>query len=173
MGQEFPFSRLARLARLARAAALCALFLLPAGCSPAPAGPSIVVVTVDTLRADHLGSYGYFRDTSPNLDRFARKSLLFENVYSTAAATLPAHVALWTSRYPNATGVFANPYNFSTRDSAAPRLLAQWLRDGGWQTAAFVSATPVAADTGLPAGFEHYEGPSYSMRPAAETTAKA
>jgi arylsulfatase A-like enzyme len=167
LAQGFSFSW---PATVARAAALCVLVALGAGCAPSPPRPSIVVVTIDTLRADHLGSYGYFRDTSPGLDRFAHEALVFENAYSTAAVTLPAHVALWTSRYPNDTGVFRNKHSFSPRQAAAPRLFAQWLRDAGWRTGAFVSATPVAADTGLPNGFEVYEGPSYSMRPAAETT---
>lgn len=170
MGQGVSFSR---LAAVACAGALLVFPALFGGCVPGPSGPSIVVVTIDTLRADHLGSYGYFRDTSPSLDRFARESLLFENAFSTAAVTLPAHVALWTSRYPNDTGIFRNKFIFSPQGIGPPRLFAQWLRDGGWRTAAFVSATPLGAETGLPAGFERYKGPGHSMRPAADTTDRA
>jgi arylsulfatase A-like enzyme len=147
----------------------CAALSLPA-CEQAPTGPAIVVVTIDTLRADHLGSYGYFRDTSGAFDRFARESLLFENAYSTAAATLPAHVALWTSRHPNQTGVLRNRDNFAPRADGAPRLLAQWLRAAGWRTAAFVSASSLAADTGIHTGFEVFDAPRRSTRSGAITT---
>ena len=78
-------------------------------CSPECGRPlrSIVVITIDTLRADHLGCYGYYRETSPFIDRLAHEAVLFENVVTPIATTLPAHVSLWTSLHPLETGIFA------------------------------------------------------------------
>ena len=69
--------------------ALAAL-LAPLGCSGPPSSPSFLILSIDTLRADHLGSYGYSRETSPNLDRFANRSVRFENAFAPAPWTLPA-----------------------------------------------------------------------------------
>jgi len=168
--QGVPFARRAEVGARAAALALAALLL---ACAPAePPGPGLVVVTLDTLRADHLGSYGYFRDTAPHLDRLARESLLFENAWATAASTLASHVALFTGRHANRTGVHRNRHNFVPRAGRPPRLLAQWLRDAGWRTGAFVSAPPVAPDTGLPHGFDTYDGPRFK-RDAFTTTERA
>jgi arylsulfatase A-like enzyme len=77
------------------------LALLVSACGDAavPAAsprPNIVLVSIDSLRADHLGSYGYARDTSPFLDRLAREGTRFENAISTTSWTLPAHAAMFT-----------------------------------------------------------------------------
>jgi predicted AlkP superfamily pyrophosphatase or phosphodiesterase len=84
--------------------AACAGEPPPASHSPAPRIPfepnPIVVIVVDTLRADHLSTYGYFRDTSPFIDSFADSAILFENAFTPIATTLPAHVSLWTGKYP-------------------------------------------------------------------------
>ena len=151
------------------------LVLAPACSSPEPIGndprPSIVVVTIDTLRADHLGCYGYPRDTSPHIDRFAEEALLFENAFSTIATTLPSHVSLWTSRYPLETGVLHNRVRFDVPEAPDRRIfLAQWLRDAGWDTAAFVSAKPLARTSGVQAGFAHYVDSEGEQRTADETT---
>ena len=62
---------------------------------------NVILICIDTLRADHLGCYGYSRDTSPHLDAFARESVFFENAYSTTAWTFPSHFAMFTARYPD------------------------------------------------------------------------
>src|SRR5580704_7462888 len=64
-----------------------------------PVAPNVLVIVVDTLRADHLSSYGYARPTSPNLDRLVRQGILFENAISTTSWSLPSHVSLLTGRY--------------------------------------------------------------------------
>ncbi|MFQ5720585.1 MAG: sulfatase-like hydrolase/transferase, partial [Acidobacteriota bacterium] len=78
-----------------------------AGCGPssvpAPSPsrrPNIVLISVDTLRPDHLGAYGYRRPTSPHIDSLARRGMVFDNAVSTAPWTLPAHISLLTGRYP-------------------------------------------------------------------------
>jgi Sulfatase len=64
-----------------------------------PQAPNILVIVVDTLRADHLSSYGYSRRTSPNIDRLVRKGVVFENAVSACSWTYPSHVSLVTGRY--------------------------------------------------------------------------
>ena len=114
--------------------------------------PPIVFITLDTTRADRLGTYGYFRDTTPALDAFAEEAIVFERAISVMATTLPAHVSLFTGMYPLQTGVVAN----GTRINALGpdvRFLAQMLSDLGYGAAGFVSASPVKARTGMDAGF--------------------
>ena len=122
---------------------------------PAP----LVVVTIDTLRADRLGCYGYFRDTSPYIDRFSREAVLYESAITLMPTTLPAHTALWTSMYPLQTGVLDNSKTVQTSDTGV-RFFAEMMRDAGYTTAGFVSASPVKSRTGINTGFEHYDEPA-------------
>ena len=89
---------------------MLAILALGLGCGQPARRPSIVLITIDTLRADHLGCYGYFRDTSPTIDQLAREGILFERVVTSMSTTLPAHTSLFTSSYPARNGVLAN-YN--------------------------------------------------------------
>ena len=73
-----------------------------------PGKPDVVIITVDTLRADHLGCYGYFRETSPHIDALARESLVFESCLAPMATTLPTHTSLFTATWPIEHGVLAN-----------------------------------------------------------------
>jgi arylsulfatase len=179
------------LAASTRVLGATALLSLAAACvDPGPRElPSIVLITVDTLRADHLGCYGYVRNTSPNLDRFAEQALLFENAVTTLPTTLSAHVSLMTSTTTVTHGVKRNlPRNTalpswvdtasepmgetpvgSGRDGPKLPTLAQLLRDLDYATAAFVSATPLKAHTGLQLGFDVYNQPDVGQRTAAET----
>jgi arylsulfatase A-like enzyme len=131
-----------------------------------------VVVTIDTLRADHLGCYGYFRDTSPTLDALAERSVLFRHAVTTIATTLPAHVALFTSRYPLETGVVSTGRKMVRRRQAGSsiRFFAELLAAMGYRTTAFVSATPVKKSTGLDAGFGSFDEPEIGGRKARQTT---
>ena len=131
--------------------------------------PPIVFITLDTTRANRLGTYGYFRDTTPALDAFAEEAIVFERAISVMATTLPAHVSLFTGMYPLQTGVVAN----GTRINALGpdvRFLAQMLSDLGYGTAGFVSASPVKARTGMDAGFEVFNEPEKGQRPGGDTT---
>jgi arylsulfatase len=141
-----------RLPRRTLAFALAA-GLAGAACAPSGAGgrPNLLLITVDTLRADHLGCYGYGRDTSPNLDRLAAESLLFERAASPRAKTTPAVVSLLSGLYPHDHGV---------RDLAAPLdrpvpLLQERLREAGWFTAAIVGNFVLTRErSGLDRGFD-------------------
>src|SRR5205814_5556598 len=84
------------------------------------APPNILLITLDTTRADHLGAYGDARARTPNLDRLAAAGVLFERAITAAPLTLPAHASLLTGRYPFAHGV-RNNGNF-TLDAAVPTL---------------------------------------------------
>ena len=82
-----------------------------AGCAPEAedvSKRSIVLVSIDTLRADHLGCYGYFRDTSPVIDALAKQSVFFDMCLTPMATTLPAHASLLTGTYPIEHGVLGN-----------------------------------------------------------------
>jgi arylsulfatase A-like enzyme len=154
--------------------AACAGEPPPASHSPAPRIPfepnPIVVIVVDTLRADHLSTYGYFRDTSPFIDSFADSAILFENAFTPIATTLPAHVSLWTGKYPLQTGVLKNGSKFKRSSTSGVSFFAEMLKGIGYQTAAFVSAGPVKAKTGMDIGMDTYDEPEGSQRPSDETT---
>lgn len=116
---------------------------------------NILIITIDTLRADHISSYGYHLVTSPNLDRLAQKGIRFDQAYTTIPLTGPAHTSLFTGRYPQETGARVNGQPLA-RD---PRLLTlpQILNKNGYATAAFVSAWPLKDRLArLDRGFEVY-----------------
>ncbi len=130
--------------------------------APTPATPtSILLITVDTLRADHLGCYGYFRDTSPNLDALARDSILFTRACAPMATTFPSHLSLFSGVYPSEHGYLSNTRLIEASFEPTPRLrsVAQMLKDAGYATAAFVSAAPVRDSTGLGIGFDFTSQP--------------
>jgi len=125
--------------------------------------PPLILITIDTLRADHLGCYGYPRNTSPHIDAFAAEALLFENAYAPMPTTLPSHVSLLTSSLPARHGVLSNfrylQIPMVTSDDSELRSVAQWLGEAGYQTAAFTSASPLSRGTGIDAGFAHFDAP--------------
>ncbi|HEX6885817.1 MAG TPA: sulfatase [Planctomycetota bacterium] len=137
-----------------------------AGLLPEP--PTIVWITIDTLRREHLSCYGYFRATTPNLDALAAEGLLFERAVSSVASTLPAHLTLLTGLYPHQHGMTSNRRGASVSYvSELGRLsLAEVLRRAGYRTAGFASATPLAAATGIGAGFETYAAPAAGAGPS-------
>jgi len=145
---------------LVLAAGLCTLIAACGGeSSPAVAAPNVLFVTVDTLRADHQGCYGYFRDTSPRIDALAEESILFERCGVPMATTLPSHVSMLTGAWPLEHGVLANVAHGGQAFRPSPGLLsvAEVLRDCGYRTAAFTSAKPLRQDSGVAAGFEHFD----------------
>ena len=166
----------ARVLRIAMSATLLALgsILLACKADPAPARPgrSIIVISIDTLRADHLGCYGYFRDTSPNLDALAEQSVFFDLCLTPIATTLPAHTSLFTGVYPIEHGLLIN-FKRTVRPFVpvpALRSFAQFAQERGYETAAFVSAVPVGSSTGIAAGFEVFDEPEGEERRAEQTS---
>ena len=118
-----------------------------------PAHPNIVLVTIDTLRADHCSTYGYPRPTTPHLDAVATAGTLFETAYTPMPTTLPAHAALFTSRFTREIGVRKNGVPLSERATT----LTEILRSAGYATAAFVSSFVLDERFGIQQGFELYD----------------
>lgn len=115
---------------------------------------NLVLVTIDTQRADRLGCYGYSKIETPNLDKLARRGVLFENAISTAPLTAPAHASMFTGVYPTVhkvrdTGGFILPNSQTT--------LAEILQGRGWDTAAFVGASVLKKSFGFGQGFAVYD----------------
>jgi arylsulfatase A-like enzyme len=138
---------------------LSLLSLLPlvgGGCSDAPAGRSIVIITLDTVRADHLGSYGYPLPTSPRMDELARRGVLFEAAYAPMPQTLPSHATLFTGHGPRVHGAVENAYVMAE----GTRSLAQMLEQRGYETAAFIAARILDDTTGIERGFATFDLPT-------------
>ena len=119
-----------------------------------------MIVTIDTLRADHVHAYGYHRETTPHLDALAAEGVLFERAYATDGDhAAVARVAL-LGVFPHQHGVTENRWRRQPfRDDGELRSVAQLLHDDGYTTAAFVSAAPVKRVTGIGAGFDVFEEP--------------
>jgi arylsulfatase A-like enzyme/Tfp pilus assembly protein PilF len=129
------------------------VFLLAAAVTSAP---NVVLVTIDTLRADRVGAYGYAGAHTPALDRLAREGVLLQDAVVQVPQTRPSHATILTG---------LQPYEHGLRDNYSPPLaagtptLATLLRAAGWDTAAFIGAYPVSRLSGLDQGFGVYEDP--------------
>lgn len=140
-----------RGAPLSLAVALAAL-IAACGSGPERAIRNVVLVSLDSLGAVHVGSYGYERDTTPTLDRLAEQGTLFENAYAQQVWTLTSHLTMVTGLYPQAHGA-------SKERPVSPGAvtLAEILRGQGFRTAAFTGIGGYAGpDSGLGRGFELY-----------------
>lgn len=114
--------------------------------------PDIILISIDTLRPDHLGAYGYGRDTSPVLDSLAARGATFANAFAQSSWTLPSHVSLMTSTY-------ASVHQVDTERRSMPKsipTLAQSLQAHGYETTGFVSWIYLAAKFGFARGFDRY-----------------
>jgi arylsulfatase A-like enzyme len=132
--------------------------------------PDILLITIDTLRADHLSCYGYKTGTSPNLDQLASQGWRFENAYSAVPVTLPSHATILTGVYPATHGYHDNAY---FPPSATP-LISEILKKQRYYTAAFVSGAPLSGSFGLDRGFDYYDDEFPGReRIAKETTERA
>jgi arylsulfatase A-like enzyme/tetratricopeptide (TPR) repeat protein len=116
--------------------------------------PNVVLVTLDTTRADHLGCYGYRDAKTPNLDALARAGVLFEQAAAVAPLTLPAHSSILTGMYPTYHGVRVNG---NTALGQAQTTIAEALSEKGYRTAAFIAAFVLDGRWGLNQGFETYD----------------
>jgi tetratricopeptide (TPR) repeat protein len=121
----------------------------------APASGPIVLISIDTLRSDHLPVYGYKKVETPAIDALAADGVVFERAYSHAPQTLPAHAALLSGRLPFESGVRDN-VGFTVKPTE--RMLPQMLRDRGFATAGVVSAYVLRKETGISAGFDFFDG---------------
>lgn len=132
---------------------------LPAG---ALRGANVLLITIDTFRADHVGAYGSTRGATPTIDRLSAEGLRFETTYTHVPLTLPSHTALMTGTYPFVNGVRDNG---SFRFDGSRPTLASTLKAAGYRTGAFVGAFVLDARFGLNAGFDVYDD-KYGSRPA-------
>jgi choline-sulfatase len=179
--------------RRARGSGLRALWLLAAALSPLPlalsgcwrpapaakaaAARNLVIVTIDTLRADHVGAYGYARSQASFVDLIAQSGATFDRAYAAAPITLPSHATLMTGRYPPGHGSRDNGMHVSP---TVPTLATE-LKAHGFKTAAFVAAFPLDHQFGLDRGFDVYsdrlprgpDGKQANERPAAQVVNEA
>jgi len=116
--------------------------------------PNVVLITLDTTRADHLGCYGYARGSTPNIDSLARGGVLFAQAASPAPLTLPAHSSIMTGIYPTYHGVRVNG---STALGQSQTTLAEVLSEKGYKTGAFIAAFVLDGRWGLNQGFQTYD----------------
>jgi choline-sulfatase len=116
---------------------------------------NVLILTLDTTRADRLGAYGFAGGDTPNIDRVASEGVLFEQAESAAPLTLPAHASLFTGRFPFQHGVRDNGAVLDP----AELTLAQVLQARGFRTAAFAASYVLDARWGLARGFDVYDGP--------------
>lgn len=152
-GRRIAGGALDRLGRQ-RAALLC--LALATGCFAGDAPHDIVVISIDTLRADRLGSYGREDAGTPHLDRLAQRGTRFADAMSPAPITLPSHASLFTGLDPSHHGVRHNAlYSLDPAVST----LAERLREVGFRTGGFVASIVLAARHGLDQGFERYTEP--------------
>lgn len=137
-----------------------------------PHKPNVLLISVDTLRADRLGCYGYARPTSPVLDGFASEAVLFRDAISQAPWTTPSHLSMLTSLYPSSHGVtgdFGRLTLFLQGQGSYPSLrsdaltLAELLREQGYDTLALTGGGPMAADFGHARGFNVFEEGGFKL----------
>lgn len=145
--------------RLASAAALLGAALGPSSCgrgSPDSERPSAILITLDTTRADALGSYGRKPSLTPHLDALAAESVVYDFAHTVAPITLPSHASMLTGLYP---------VRHTVRDNGvAPvpqsaRTVAEAAREAGYDTAAFVAAIVLDGSFALDQGFDVYDAP--------------
>jgi arylsulfatase A-like enzyme/Flp pilus assembly protein TadD len=150
--------------------------LILLSCAAFAADP-IVLVTLDTVRADRLSLYGYAPKTSPNLDAAGAKALVFDQAYTIVPLTFPAHLAILAGRTPFDTGIFLNGQQFTPDAGYLPTL----LKKKGYATAAFLSSAILDRTFGAAKDFDHYDdtmtrktgGDVDAERTGAETVAAA
>src|SRR5262245_5207431 len=119
-----------------------------------PAKGPVILISIDTLRADHLPAYGYTKIRTPNIDALAAEGVVFEHAWSHAPQTLPAHASILSGQLPYETGVRDN-VGFTVKPGQW--LLQRALAARGWPTGGFVSAFVMRGATGIGQGFETYD----------------
>jgi arylsulfatase A-like enzyme len=140
--------------------------------APRPAHPvpqNLILISIDTLRADRLGAYGYARDTSPTMDALARRGVRVETVIAESSWTLPSHVSLLSGLPPAIHGVTLPTQKVA---SELP-LLAEVLRAAGFRSFAWTGGVFVAKRFGLERGFEHWDDRGLRLGPALRQAAEA
>jgi arylsulfatase A-like enzyme len=151
-----------------RSSWLLAIAVLAGACG-APSKPSVLLVTIDTLRADALGAYGAQPSPSPRLDALAAESTRYERAHSPLPMTRPAHFSMFTGRYPREHGVLNNKLSLPPGEQT----LAEVFRAAGYRTGAFVAVALLGDKSGAGQGFERLEPPSRRQRRADDVVGSA
>ncbi len=123
--------------------------------------PSVILISLDTVRADHLSPYGYPRLTTPFLARLAKESVVFQNAYSPISVTVPSHASLFTSHYPSETKLVNNGWRL---ENWKLPLLAEVLEQQGYQTGAVVASPILGKPHNLNLGFEYYQDQEFEHK---------
>ena len=118
-------------------------------------GCNVLLITLDTTRADRLGCYGFDKAATPALDGLAARGTLFEHAFTCAPLTLPAHVTMFTGLYPPEHGLRLNDGRDALGKSVP--LVHEILAESGYRTGAFIAAAVLESPYGLSRGFEHYD----------------
>ena len=149
---------------IASALVVCGLLI---GCGEDPSEqetpPDILIICIDALRADHLGCYGYHRETSPNIDELSKRSLVFETTWSSSSWTKSAVPSLFTGLHPSEHRVFEGSHrdtmNRITSDvlDGSHETMAEALKKRGYRTAAFIKNAQLKGFLGFDQGFDLYE----------------
>jgi arylsulfatase A-like enzyme len=127
---------------------------VPASAARQTARPNVLFISIDTLRADHVQSYGYARETTPALDRLVAEGARFENAISPSSWTLPTHLTMLTALPPEAHGVVQTT---GVKLGSAVVTLPELLWSEGYATAGFVSGGYLESQYGHAQGFDHYD----------------
>ena len=122
--------------------------------TPTPAAKQIILISIDTLRSDRIGAYGYAKAKTPNLDNFAQNAVLFERAYSHSPLTLPSHGTMFSGLLPSENGLRDN-IGFTSPEQIS--MLAETLKQNGFETGAVVSAFVLRKATGIAQGFDFYD----------------
>ncbi len=125
---------------------------LPLPENPSEKPPNVVIYLIDALRADHLGAYGYGKDTSPNIDAFASDAIKFENAIAQTSWTRPAVASVLTGLSMPSHGIIG----MKTALPASVSTIAEVLRSNGYTTAAYTRNAQVSRETGFSQGFDHF-----------------
>ncbi len=139
---------------------IAAISLLPASAASwfrirhgvATGAPNVILISIDTLRADHLSCYGHPKDLTPNIDAFAREGVTFTNTIAQSSWTLPSHASMLTGYLPSSIGVFHE--SFPMRESVTT--LAELLHEQGYATLSFNGGVLLDEHFGFAQGFDRY-----------------
>lgn len=132
---------------------------------PTPTGTNVILISLDTLRADHLSCYGYHRETSPSIDEFARDSVRFAKAIAHAPSTLPSHASILTSLIPQHHGAL---FGKKIPLSESVLTLQEYPQDADYATASYNEGAQLAPQSGLNQGFETYEVVSGGFQPVVD-----
>tara|TARA_Y100000294_G_C8536189_1_gene329171 strand:+ start:413 stop:1477 length:1065 start_codon:yes stop_codon:yes gene_type:complete len=143
------------------------LLLLPAGCTTIldTSDADVIIISVDTLRADHLGIYGYKQIRTPNIDRLGKNGVVFEHARVSTPLTLPSHTSILTGLYPPSHGVRDNGKYKASENLTT---LAEIFKNKGYNTGAVVGSFVLDRRFGLDQGFDHYDDSGFNKKAGGE-----